>query len=63
MHDNDGVSKSVKTTTNPATLVLKVMLVLAFSLASWFIWDRAFQELDGVCAGPICIHQGDDTIE
>lgn len=59
----DDVSKtSVKTTTNPAARVLKVMFVVAFSLASWFLWDYVLERAEGVCVGPICIHQG-DTIE
>lgn len=47
---------------NISTLVLKVMIVIAFSLASWYAWDYTFHAAEGVCVGPICIQQG-DTIE
>ena len=46
-----------------STLVLKVMIVIAFSLASYYAWDATFNASDGVCVGPICIHQGDEAIE
>jgi hypothetical protein len=49
------------TTKAPSSMVLRILAIAIFSLASWFGWDLAFQAADGMCVGPICVQQDTTT--
>lgn len=60
MHDED--ARGVKKFKPTSAHILKLLVIVAFSLGSYFVWDYAFQTTEGMCVGPICIQQG-DTLE